>query len=71
MKSGEGSYRQSRAPKTVRPMIRPEHEERAMDHKAPELSTRTQRRLLESEERRAKRKARRDSKRRGPEDAPG
>ncbi len=63
MKTGEASYRQSRAPRVVHARIQDTSETNPDQRKRSDLSQRAQRRLLESEERRRKRKARRKSSR--------
>ena len=63
MKTGEASYRQSRAPKIAHPVLQ-QSEEAAPDlRKSAAPSQRAQRRQRASEERRQKRKARRRSSR--------
>ena len=68
MKTGEATYRQSRAPRNVRQAVQKGAEPGPDDHtKSSAPSSRTQRRMLESEERRRKRKQRRNPKAKEPE----
>jgi len=62
MKSGDGSFRHTRAPQTIHPVVPRPLETRTSGPSKTGLSKRAQRRFEESEERRRRRKALRAQK---------